>query len=130
GLVGIAGIYGGVKIYRTPTVGVGQILENKNITKINGLDDILHQPDLLKGVKPSELYKLLINKGYKVEPLSQGSLKGLDFSKGGGFKVLWGKDRLLQYHPPGKTHGYIDYYKISSGKTGTVRFDLNGKTIK
>ncbi|MGF6907446.1 hypothetical protein, partial [Fusobacterium sp. PH5-44] len=31
GLVGIAGIYGGVKIYRTPTVGVGQILENKNI---------------------------------------------------------------------------------------------------
>jgi len=45
------------------------------------------------------MYSFLIKNGFDVKPLSKGSLKGVPFNKGDGFKVNRGGDRILQYHP-------------------------------
>jgi RHS repeat-associated protein len=42
-------------------------------------------------------------------------------STGQGFKVTWGGDRLLQYHPGGGHHGPNTYWKVSSGEGGVIR---------
>ena len=91
----------------------------------------MNDPSKLKNVKPDELYNYLKNNGYNPQPLSGGSFKGVSFEDGGGFKVNWGGDRILQYHPAGKGHhGGFEYWKISSGPTGTIRYDMNGNIIK
>ena len=77
-----------------------------------------------------KLYDYLIERGYKVQPLSRGSFKGIPFEKGGGFKVNWGGDRILQYHPCNASHHGGAYFKISSGTTGTIRIDLKGNIIE
>ncbi|MGN7117510.1 hypothetical protein [Lysinibacillus odysseyi] len=108
--------------------------ENKGtgnaLKSIRGLDDILDDPSKLKGVKPDELHKYLKDNGYNPQPLSGGSLKGKTFEVGGGFKVNWGGDRILQYHPGSRHHGGVPYWKLSSGKTGTNRYDMQGNFIK
>lgn len=96
---------------------------------INHLDDLLIDPNKLAGVTGDELYNYLIKKGYDVKPLSKGSFKGIPFKEGGGFKVNWGGDRILQYHPSKSSHHGGAYFKISSGETGTIRIDLNGNYI-
>jgi hypothetical protein len=40
---------------------------------------------------------------------------------GQGMKVTWGGDKLLQFHPGGGHHGPNSYWKVSSGKTRTIR---------
>ncbi len=105
--------------------GTGNALKS-----IRGLDDILDDPSKLKGVKPDELHKYLKDNGYSPQPLSGGSLKGKTFEVGGGFKVNWGGDRILQYHPGSRHHGGVPYWKLSSGKTGTNRYDMQGNFIK
>jgi hypothetical protein len=44
----------------------------------------------------------------------------------------WGGYRILQYqyHPGSRHHGDIPYFKLSSGKTGTQRYDMEGNLIK
>ena len=74
--------------------------------------------------------KYLIKNGYDVKPLSKGSYKGIPFEEGGGFKVNWGGDRILQYHPADASHHGGAYFKISSGETGTIRIDLDGNIIE
>ena len=101
----------------------------KALKSINGLDDILNDPSKLKGIEPDELYKYLKDNEYNPQPLSGGSLKGKTFGDGGGFKANWGGDRILQYHPGSRHHGGIPYYKLSSGKTGTQRYDMLGNLI-
>lgn len=104
---------------------------SKTLKNLNGLDDFLNDSSKLKNVKPDELYNYLKNNGYNPQPLSGGSFKGVSFEDGGGFKVNWGGDRILQYHPAGKGHhGGFEYWKISSGPTGTIRYDMNGNIIK
>ncbi|MDR5002780.1 hypothetical protein [Brevibacillus parabrevis] len=120
----------GVKLNTKNTItntakGTGNALQN-----IKGLDDILNDPSKLKGIEPDDLHKYLIDNGYNPQPLSNGSLKGKTFEDGGGFKVNWGGDRILQYHPGSRHHGDIPYFKLSSGKTGTQRYDMQGNLIK
>ena len=97
---------------------------------IHNLDDFLTNPDKLSGISGNELYDYLIKNGYDVQPLSKGSFKGIPFEEGGGFKVNWGGDRILQYHPENLSHHGGAYFKISSGKTGTIRIDLDGNIIE
>ena len=97
---------------------------------IHKLDDLLTNPDKLSGLSGNELYDYLIKNGYDVQPLSRGSFKGIPFEEGGGFKVNWGGDRILQYHPENSSHHGGAYFKISSGKTGTIRIDLDGNIIE
>ena len=100
------------------------------LDSIHNLDDLLTNPNKLSGVSCDELYDYLIRNGYDVRPLSKGSYKGIPFEKGGGFKVNWGGDRILQYHPESLSHHGGAYFKISSGETGTIRIDLDGNIIE
>ena len=103
--------------------------EDSGLDSFCDLDDLLENPDKLSGISGEELYDYLIKNGYDVKPLSKGSLKGVPFEEGGGFKVNWGGDRILQYHPVTSSHHGGAYFKISSGLTGTIRIDLNGTII-
>ncbi len=100
------------------------------LAKINSLDDFLNEPKKLGGIKPDVLYNYLVEKGYSLSPLMDGDLRGIEFKDGGGFKVNWGGDRILQYHPRGRHHGYQPYYKLASGKTGRRRYDMEGNELK
>lgn len=96
---------------------------------INSLDDLLTNPNKLSGVSGEELYNYLVKNGYDVKPLNRGSFKDIPFEEGGGFKVNWGGDRILQYHPENLSHHGGAYFKISSGETGTIRIGLDGNLI-
>ena len=62
--------------------------------------------------------------------MNDGNLKGIPYESGGGFKINWGGDRILQYHPSGLNHhGNIAYWKLSSGKYGTMHFNFGGIMI-
>ena len=100
------------------------------LNSINKIDDLLVDPSKLAGVSGDELYEYLIKNGYDVKPLSKGSYKGIPFEEGGGFKVNWGGDRILQYHPADASHHGGADFKISSGETGTIRIDLDGNIIE
>ena len=41
-------------------------------------------------------------------------------------KINFGGDGILQYHPTKKSHHGGAYYKISTGKGGTKRYELDG----
>ena len=111
------------------TVNMRKDILESGLESINSLDDLLTNPDKLSGVSGEELYNYLVKNGYDVKTLSQGSFKGIPFEEGGGFKVNWGGDRILQYHPENLSHHGGAYFKISSGKTGTIRIDLDGNLI-
>lgn len=67
--------------------------------------------------------------GFDVKPLSRGKDKDIEFIDGGGFKVNYGGNGLLQYHPEkGSRHGG-EYYKLSDSINGVRRFDKNGNKI-
>ena len=100
------------------------------LNSINKLDDLFDDPNKLADVSGDELYEYLLKNGYDVKPLNKGNYKGIPFEEGGGFKVNWGGDRILQYHPADASHHGGAYFKISSGKTGIIRIKLKGNIIK
>ncbi len=112
------------------------VILNKNqffrggLDTLDDLDDLLTNPSSLANVDEKQLYDYLIERGYEVQPLSRGSFKGIPFEKGGGFKVNWEGDRILQYHSDNASHHGGAYFKISSGTTGTIRIDLKGNIIE
>lgn len=89
-------------------------------------EKIASHPKILQAYTPERLKETLENAGYDVKPLNKGSLKGKLFEDGGGFKANFGGDGILQYHPDEKSHHNGAYYKISTGKGGTKRYDLEG----
>jgi hypothetical protein len=79
---------------------------------------------------PNEWYQYFKDNGYNPQPMSKGGLGGVPLDQGGGFKVNWGGDRIWEYHPSGLNHhGGDAYYKISSGTTGKMWFDMNGNPL-
>ena len=141
----VFGIYASAKRYGkfcSETADVGKVTDgieggNKvaekvcvsGLNSINSLDDLLTNPNKLSGVNGEELYNYLVKNGYDVKSLNRGSFKGIPFEEGGGFKVNWGGDRILQYHLENLSHHGGAYFKISSGETGTIRIDLDGNLI-
>ncbi|RGW49783.1 hypothetical protein DWV67_13995 [Dorea formicigenerans] len=81
---------------------------------------------MFQAYTPEGLKKALEKAGYEVKPLGRGSLKGIPFEEGGGFRVSYDGDGYLQYHPETNSHHGEAYYKTSSGRTGTKRYNLNG----
>ena len=65
-----------------------------------------------------------------MKPLKQGSLKNISLEDGGGYKVNFEDGGLFQYHPAKGSHHKGAYYKISTGKGGVHRYDLDGKEKK
>lgn len=86
-------------------------------------------PMRLASFTPESLKAKLEAEGFEVKPLKQGSLKNVEFEDGGGYKVNFEDGGLLQYHPATRSHHGGAYYKISTGKGGTHRYDLEGNEI-
>ena len=74
---------------------------------------------------PKEWKDYLDNLGFETKPLGAGSLKGIQFEDGGGYRINYRGDGYLQYHPEGRHHT-VAYYKVSNAKNGTKRFDMKG----
>lgn len=91
------------------------------------LEKIASHPKMLQAYTPKGLKAALENKGYEVKPLARGSLKGVPYEEGGGYKVNFGGDGILQYHPEEGSHHNGAYYKISTGEGGKKRYDLKGE---
>ncbi len=88
-------------------------------------------PQLLGNTTPREKYNDFVKHNVEVKPLGSGKLKGVDFNDGGGFKVGNGKDGMLfMYHPAQGSHHNGEYYKLSSGSYGILRYNMNGELIK
>jgi hypothetical protein len=100
----------------------------KELKLSNGLAaQVSKHPKMLQAYTPESLKKALEAAGYDVKPLGTKSrLKGIPFEEGGGYRVSYGGDRYLQYHPEKYSHHGGAYYKFSSGKTGNKRYHLNG----
>lgn len=94
---------------------------------IKNLNELFDNPELLGSASPEEWYEYLKNKGYNPQPLGDGNFENMPFESGGGFRIFWGGDKMLQYHPQKRTHhGNDAYWKLSSGKKGIIRYDLSG----
>lgn len=100
-----------------------------------GLDDtvkrdfvrqIVAHPEMLGQYTPEELKDSLKKMGYEVTPLSKGRLSGIESENGGGYKVNFGGDGILMYHPEEMSHHNGAYYKVSTGVGGIQRYDLDG----
>lgn len=94
--------------------------------QISGPDGKISVGDAFS-LPPDELKATLEGLGFDVRPLARGSLRGLSFEDGGGFKINFEDGGLLQYHPKTNSHHGGAYYKISTGKGGTHRYGLYGK---
>lgn len=102
-------------------------LEERKVTGTSSvLQEIAQHPARLASFTPEELKRTLEAAGEEVNPLSRGSLKGISFDAGGGFKVNFADGGLLQFHPADKSHHGGAYYKISTGKGGTHRYEIDG----
>ena len=91
------------------------------------LDLLIDNPHYLGLATPEKWYELLLDYGYNITPLTDGRHKGRDFSDGGGFKIVWGGDRLLMYHPDLWSRHDGRYWKLASGEIGVRRYDMMGK---
>jgi len=96
---------------------------------IQNLDELISNPKKLGNNTPEGWNQYLKQNGHNPQPLGRGSQAGKTFEQGGGYRVNWGGDRIFQYHPSGTHHGGKPYYKLSSGPTGTNRYDLNGNPL-
>jgi hypothetical protein len=85
-------------------------------------DDVLKNPQLLKGRSPAEVEALIgTTPGWSVETLGKGAHQGQ-----GWLLRQYGPNgmptgQLIQWHPGGGHHGPDPYWKVSSGLGGTVR---------
>ena len=108
-------------------------MEKENrIKRKNGLglaERIVRHPKMFQAYTPEGLKSALENMGYEVKPLSRGKYKGIGFEDGGGFKINFGGDGILQYHPAKGSHHDGAYYKISKGKNGIKWYDADGDEI-
>lgn len=108
---------------------IDSYFSNGGVNATIQIEDLVSDSHRFENYTPHSLNIILANSGYEVKPLSRGSLKGVLFEDGGGYKVNFGEDGILQYHPAGGHHDGIEYYKISTGKTGTNRFDVKGEML-
>jgi RHS repeat-associated protein len=83
---------------------------------IRSVDDVLRNPELLKGMKPDELAKVLGNNpGWRVEALGKGSRQG----QGWVYREYTPRGdptgRMFRYHPGGGHHGPNPYWRVNPG---------------
>lgn len=86
-------------------------------------------PKMLGETSPSELKAHLEELGFETKPLSRGSLKDIPFKDGGGYKINYSGDGYIQFHPETNSHHEGAYYKLSSAKNGTKRYNMEGDEI-
>ena len=93
------------------------------------IQDIIDMPSKITDFSPKQISDLARRSGWTVGPLGKGSLAGITYEQGGGISMHApnGSSIYIQYHPGGGHHGVMPYYKVSSGKNGTVRYYINGE---
>lgn len=106
-----------------------KIEERKNYGIRSLVSELSRSPKRLASFTPEQIVDELEKEGFEVKPLKQGSLKNIPFREGGGFKVNFEDGGLFQYHPASKSHHGGAYYKISTGKEGTRRYDTEGNEL-
>ena len=108
-------------------VGIEEIMPMASYYCPVNADLFFADPTLFARYSPEYLYYAL-DITYEVKPLGDGAHKGKDYLDGGGFRINWGGDRMLSYHPAGSLYhnNGEPYYKLSSGTYGVRHFDLNG----
>lgn len=84
----------------------------------------------LKNISPTEMKNQLEKNGFDVKPLGNRSrlFPGVLFENGGGFRVVFGGDGNLRYHPPGGLHK-AEYWTVSNGERGKHQYDMDGEEI-
>ncbi len=95
------------------------------------VDAIVDNHEFLKDITPAEMKQMFEDAGYLVEPLGSRSkhVPNIPFEEGGGFRVSFGGDGYLQYHPEGGIHK-IAYWKINNGERGKHWYDTEGNERK
>ncbi len=114
------------KIEETPRQREARIKRENNLELI---ERIASHPRMLQAYTPRGLKEVLEREGYDVKPLNRGSLKGKLFEEGGGYKVNFGGDGILQYHPEEQSHHGGEYYKINRGNIGKKWYNMEGDEI-
>lgn len=89
--------------------------------------DLEYSPEKLGEYTPASLKSKLESLGFEVKPLGRGSLKNIKFEDGGGYRINYGGDSYLQYHPKDASHHGGEYYKMADGRRGARRFNLKGE---
>lgn len=113
----------------TDTQKHDKINKRKQTGVISYVMSLANHPRRLASLTPGTLKEKLESEGFEVKPLKMGSLKNVPFEDGGGYKVNFEDGGLFQYHPATRSHHGGAYYKISTGKGGTHRYDLEGNEI-
>lgn len=91
----------------------------------------IKSPKRLGETTHREKYDDFVAHGVDVKPLARGSQKGREYLNGGGYKVAAQSDgAVLSYHPVEGSHHNGEYYKLASGKTGVIRYDMDGNIKK
>lgn len=115
----------------TPTDKINSLrrmTDGKNPLTIDQIDFIMKLEDdskILSKRTPAAWKDFLDKLGFETKPLGAGSLKGIRFEDGGGYRINYRGDGYLQYHPEGRHHK-VAYYKISNAKNGIRRLDIKG----
>ena len=109
-------------------VGIEEIMPMASYYCPVNADLFFADPTLFARYSPEYLYYAL-DITYEVKPLGDGTHKGKDYLDGGGFRINWGGDKVLLYHPEDGSHHGCAYYKLSSGLFGTHRFKLDGSPL-
>ena len=92
------------------------------------VDEIILHHKGFKDIDPAEMKKFLEDNVYNVKPLGgRSALKGIPFEQGGGYRAAFGGDAYFQYHPEEGSHHDGPYWKVSNGKRGDNRYDMEGK---
>lgn len=100
-----------------------------NITGSDTLvDAIVDNHDALSNISPTEMKAMLEIAGYDILPLGNDSkhYAGMLFEDGGGYRVMFGGDGQLRYHPVGGIHKEA-YWTVSNGKRGKHQYGMDGK---
>jgi len=92
------------------------------------IDDFIANPKSLGDTTHKEKYDDFKKNGVDVKSLARGSHKNIPYENGGGYRVTVENDgKYLQYHPKKSSHHGGEYYKLSSGKSGTKRYSMEGE---
>ena len=92
------------------------------------IDDFITNPKSLGDTTHKEKYDDFKKNGVDVKPLARGSHKNIPYENGGGYRINVENDgKYLQYHPKKSSHHGGEYYKLSSGKSGTKRYSMEGE---
>lgn len=104
-----------------------QMRDKKSLTLVNAIID---NHEALQHYTPAGMKKRFERARYTVQPLGSRSkhVPNIPFEQGGGFRVHFGGDGYLQYHPAGGRHK-IEYWKINNGERKVHKYDMEGREV-